>query len=219
MRRIITASNILNRPVMAVETATELGKVSGFAIDPDTCRMAAVRYGRGSSTRIAKWEILAGIGPDAVMVADHGRIIAPQTPEEELIAKGDRGLLGHRVLSEIGNDLGTVIDFDIDADTAEILHVVTDQMTLDGQVLRRVGPVGAIVTAEVDPVYVDGIARQAKRGPVKALPPGPEPGGVKASNAEKDALRAEFARTQAAQAAANTEVTWVDVDSVEVDSA
>ena len=45
MRRIITASNILNRPVMAVETATELGKVSGFAIDPDTCRMAAVRYG------------------------------------------------------------------------------------------------------------------------------------------------------------------------------
>ena len=153
------------------------------------------------------------------MVADHGRIIAPQTPEEELIAKGDRGLLGHRVLSEIGNDLGTVIDFDIDADTAEILRVVTDQMTLDGQVLRRVGPVGAIVTAEVDLVYVDGIARQAKRGPVKALPPGPEPGGVKASNAEKDALRAEFARTQAAQAAANTEVTWVDVDSVEVDSA
>lgn len=216
MRRIITASKTLKRPVMAVETAAELGKVTGFAIDPDTCRLACVLYGRGSNKRIVTWEILAGIGPDAVMVADHGRIIAPQTPEEETIAKGDRGLLGHRVLSEIGNDLGTVIDFDLDADTGEVLRVVTDQMTLDGDVLRKVGPVGAIVTAAVDPVHADLLAREAKRGPIKQLPPGPPVGMAKATDAEKDALRAEFARQQAAQAAA-TEVTWVDVDSVEVD--
>lgn len=217
MRKIVTATKMLKRPVMAVETATEVGKVSGFGIDPETCRVNCVRFGRGSSTRLADWEILAGIGPDAVMVADHGRIIAPQTPEEETIAKGDRGLLGHRVLSEIGNDLGTVTDFDFDADTAEILRIVTDQMTLDGDVLRRVGPVGAIVTAEVDPVHVDLLARKAKRGPIKELPEPPSLGNTPATDAEKDALRAEFARQQAAQAAANTEVAWVDVDSIEVE--
>lgn len=217
MRRIVTATKTLKRPVMAVESASEIGKVTGFGIDPDTCRIACVRFGRGSKARIVPWDTLAGIGPDAVMVADHGRIRAPHTPEEELIANGGRGLLGHRVLSEIGNDLGTVIDFDFDAETGEILRVITDQMTLDGQVLRRVGPVGAIVTADVDPVHVDVMARAKKRVPIGALPAGPSQEKVVATNAEKDALRAEFARQQAAQENTHTEVTWVDVDAIEVD--
>ncbi|WP_336249915.1 hypothetical protein [Stomatohabitans albus] len=217
MRKIVTATKTLKRPVMAVATASELGRVSGFGVDPETCRVAFVRFGRGSNTRLVAWETLAGIGPDAVMVADHGRIKAPHTPEEELIAHGDRGLLGHRVLSEIGNDLGTVTDFDFDATSGEVLRIVTDHMTLDGDVLRRVGPAGVIVTADVDPVYADGIARAAKRRPIGALPEGPRRREGVASDAEKDALRAEFARQQAAQETTHTEVTWVDVDSVEVD--
>lgn len=223
MRRIITASKLLKRPVMAVNLAQEVGKVTGFAIHPDTGCIDAILYGRRSGTRIVAWEILAGIGPDAVMVADDGRIKAPYTPEEESIAKGERGLIGRRVLSEIGNNLGTITDFDFDADTGEILRIVTDQATLDGDVMVRVGPVGAIATKLVDPVYVDAMNRRFTKKAPSALPAGEPVNTTKATLAEKEAIRAAFLAEQGYGSqpvqppVGVTEVVWVDVDAIEVE--
>lgn len=126
MSRLMRSSEIEKRPVvtMAGEDLAQVkdivyaaggGAVGGFTL-----------AGRGLFSGPMKlalaWNRVAGLGNDAVMIADEGALEPTQSVLDASASSGGSGgnILGSQVLTDTGTDLGTVVDVILEvADTAE----------------------------------------------------------------------------------------------------
>ena len=113
------------RKVVSRASAADLGAVEQFLVDAGERRIGAVIIGRGRKAQLVDWVHLSGFGPDAVMVRDDGARRQPVDDRERAAAEGKLQLLGKRVLSERGNELGTLDDvtFDPRTGTIEMLRI------------------------------------------------------------------------------------------------
>ena len=113
------------RKVVSRASAADLGSVEQFLVDAGERRIAAVIVGRGRKAQLVDWAQLSGFGPDAVMVRDDGALRQPLDDRERAAADGKLQLIGKRVLSERGNELGTLDDvtFDPATGTVEMLRI------------------------------------------------------------------------------------------------
>ena len=139
----------LGHPVVATGTAEQLGQTSGIAVDPATSRIVAVHVGGSKgSARFVPWEQVSSFGADAVMVEDAGVVRETTGPFEQRVADGDGELLAKRVLTDGGDDLGTVDDVDFDpADgRLESLHVGGE--SIDAERLLGIGAYAVVVRAD-----------------------------------------------------------------------
>lgn len=105
------------RKVISRASARVLGAVDHLLVDAERRRIAAVVVGRGRKARLVDWAALSGFGPDAVMVADEGALRPVADDRERAAADGRLGLVGKRVLTERGNELGTLGDVTFDPKT------------------------------------------------------------------------------------------------------
>ena len=115
----------LGRKVVSRATAHQLGAVDHLLAAPDCQRVAAVIMGRGKKAQVVDWADLSGFGVDAVMVTDEAALRPPADERELRAAGGKLELLGRRVLSEWGDELGVVGDvtFDPASGALETLEV------------------------------------------------------------------------------------------------
>jgi uncharacterized protein YrrD len=121
------------RKVVSRATAQQLGTVSHLLVTADGRRVAAVVMGKGKKASLVDWSQLTGFGTDAVMVGDEAALRQPADAREHAAAEGKLELIGRRLLSESGNELGTVDDvtFDPASGALEALHGGAHQVAAD----------------------------------------------------------------------------------------
>jgi uncharacterized protein YrrD len=141
----------LGRKVVSRATAHELGAVDQLVTTADCRSVASVVIGRGKKAQLVDWGQLSGFGVDAVMVNDESALRSPSDDREQRAANGKLELIGTRVLSEWGNELGHVDDilFDPGSGSVEALALVDRQ--IPGEAILGVGSYAVVVAASHDP--------------------------------------------------------------------
>jgi sporulation protein YlmC with PRC-barrel domain len=133
------------RKVVSRASADELGTVSRLVLDPGNRRIGLVVIGKRRKARVVSWEDLSGFGADAVMVGQDDALREPQNDREQAAAKGQLELLGKRVLSDLGNDLGEIDDIVFDPDSGVLESLVIGEHEQPAQLLLGAGSYAVIV--------------------------------------------------------------------------
>ncbi|MEV4437365.1 hypothetical protein [Streptomyces sp. NPDC049555] len=128
-------------PVVGIEEAADLGRVEAVGLAPAGAAVAHLRVsGAGRHPRLVPWSAVHAAGPDAVLVraaevADDG--------EEE--APGQHEALGTRVLTDLGNEHGTVEDVAFDPATGRIHTLYTTLGAVPGERVMGLGDYALVV--------------------------------------------------------------------------
>jgi len=138
----------LGRPVVAADTADDLGIVKSFVVDKTGSRIVAIHVaGRGSNAEIVPWASVRAFGADAV-VAEGADAREPASSERDVMAaKGQVDAIGSRVLTTAGFSSGEVQNIFFDAGTGALTGVLTDEGEIDIGRVRSLGSYALVVDA------------------------------------------------------------------------
>jgi sporulation protein YlmC with PRC-barrel domain len=109
--------------VVASSTADTVAKVSGFVVDPVTRSVVAVHLKKAEGGDFLRWGDMVAFGADAVTVTDDS-VIGDGGPDVAALAGKAHRVLGKRVLSSGGDELGKVDDVAFDPETGTISALV-----------------------------------------------------------------------------------------------
>lgn len=138
----------LGHPVVATANAEQLGQTSGIAVDPSRARIVALHVGGSKgSARFVPWERVASFGPDAVMVQDPTSVRETSGPFEQRVADGDGDLLGKRMLTEGGDEVGAVDDVEFDPADGRIESLLVAGEAVTAERLVGIGGYAVVVRA------------------------------------------------------------------------
>jgi len=140
---VTSLRDAIGKPVILRDTAEQLGAVQLFVVDAATRKVTAAAVSQGRSTDLVEWSQIESIGPDALIV-DGSR---ETTKEDDRAVRGARHPLEKRVLSDRGNELGSVVDVEVD-DSGTVQTVVIGDQHVDGARLVGVGSYAVVVTAD-----------------------------------------------------------------------
>lgn len=135
-----TFSAAEGRPIVAADTADDIGEIKGFVVDTGANRIESVHVaGRGRRAEVLPWSSIRSFGDDAIIAdrADAANRVADD--HEEQAVKGSVVLRGTRVLSTEGFDLGTVDDVMFDPESGDITGVLTEGGRIEAARLRAIG--------------------------------------------------------------------------------
>ena len=133
----------IGKPVILRETAEQLGEVRFFTVDAADRRVTALVASSGRSHRIVDWAQIQNIGPDAVIVETSRE----PTGEDDRLISGAANALDKRVLSDRGNELGSVADATVD-DQGSVQSIAVGDQQVDGTRLEGVGSYAVVVAAD-----------------------------------------------------------------------
>lgn len=144
----IRLDDLRHRPIFDLATATSIGRAEHLVIDVDQRTIVALAVGKveGDAT-ILPWESIHSIGADAITVDDGDLLRAPETELEQRTVSGSLDPIAKTVLSDAGDEHGTLDDITINSDTGAITELVIGDRTVPGRALIGVGDYAAIVDA------------------------------------------------------------------------
>lgn len=129
MSLIMRAGEITGRPVVTVETGEDIAEVRDVVFSHDNGFLVGFTLNKrgwlsGPLKQVLPWSEVQGLGPDAVMVAN--REALQQPGEHADFGRGDGDdVVGGRVITDSGNELGEVtdlvLDVDVDAEDARVV--------------------------------------------------------------------------------------------------
>lgn len=122
--------------VMSKASAQKIGKVERVLVDIPPRRVVALQVGRDD---LVDWEAVSGVGSDAVVVESEDRLRTAADAREERALAGDFDWKGKRVMSDHGNEMGTVTDVEFDEATGAIELVATTEGRLAADRMRAIG--------------------------------------------------------------------------------
>ncbi|MFH9656917.1 PRC-barrel domain-containing protein [Streptomyces sp. NPDC017248] len=131
-------------PVITADAAEPLGRVESLTIDAHTASIACLRLsGAPKHAAVIAWHAVEAVGRDAVIVrsraaADPGQGGLPTHHEA----------LGHRVLTELGTEHGTVKDVAFDHTSGHVHTLYTALGEISGDRLLGLGSYAVVVRAE-----------------------------------------------------------------------
>jgi sporulation protein YlmC with PRC-barrel domain len=140
-------SDIDGNPVVDKTSALTVGKVAGLVVDPKARRVVAlgVKKSKGPGDTLL-WDDAAAIGPDAVTVDSADRLTDPPSELAER-APIDVRLIGHRVLTDHGRDLGQVRDLEFDPADGTVVTLMLKDVFVEGDRLLGIGSYAVVVRA------------------------------------------------------------------------
>jgi sporulation protein YlmC with PRC-barrel domain len=133
------------RKVVSRATATEVGAVGRLLVNVDQHRISAVMIGRGKKVQLVDWASVTGFGPDAVLVVDEGALRSPSDDRETAAAEGKLDLVGKRVLTERGNELGQIDDVTFDGVTGALEDLLIGDRRVPAASLLGCGSYAAVL--------------------------------------------------------------------------
>jgi uncharacterized protein YrrD len=141
-------SQARKRNVVNTATATRVARVDGFIVFPGPARVALLRLGKvsGAGTLLA-WDDVQGFGPDAVTIATEAAIRPARDGLEQRAEDNDLEILGKRVLTERGMELGAITDVDFDPESGAVMALITKTEAIVGDRLIGVGGYAVVVAA------------------------------------------------------------------------
>jgi len=141
-------SEASGRKVVSTTTAETVGKVDRFVVDVSGPRVVALELKKTESGNTLRWSDVTAFGGDAVTVesaekiTDGGEDIAP------LLGKGNQ-VLGKRVLTTNGDEIGEVSDVDFEAGSGTVISLLLDHgAEIAGTRLVGVGSYAVVVRAQ-----------------------------------------------------------------------
>lgn len=133
--------------VVSTDTATRVARVDGFVVAAGPARVALLRLGKvATEGSLLYWDDLQGFGPDAATIADVSVIRTPSDELERRADSRDLEILGKRVLTERGDELGEVTDVDFDMDTGAVTTLLTRSEAISGDRLTGHGRYAVVVS-------------------------------------------------------------------------
>jgi sporulation protein YlmC with PRC-barrel domain len=140
-------SQAMGRKVVATDTASTVGRVSDYVVDPQLPGIVALTVSKTSAEGSAlPWANIIAFGVDAVTVPSASAVVVPD-PYLAGLAGKPHTLLGKRVLTTAGVQLGTVLDVDFDPTIGRLAALLLERGPLDAGRLLGVGSYAAIVRA------------------------------------------------------------------------
>jgi uncharacterized protein YrrD len=111
---VIRATGLIGRPVVTLDTATDVAEVKDVVFDPAQARVVGFTLrGRGAlgapSVGVLPTDGIVAIGRDAITIAD-ATVVHGEAPDIEAARSDRRDVLGDEVLTESGSRIGTVVD-------------------------------------------------------------------------------------------------------------
>jgi uncharacterized protein YrrD len=142
----------LGRRVVSRATAHELGTVAHLLTTVDCHQVATVVIGRGKKAQLVDWVDLSGFGADAVMVGDESALRSPRDDRERRAGAGKLEVLGTRVLTEAGNELGVVDDISFDPSSGTVELLLVGDLHVGADTVLGAGSYAVVITVPPDPV-------------------------------------------------------------------
>jgi len=140
-------SEALGRQVVSTSTAETVGVVDEFVVDPRRRAVVALSLKKTDGGDTLLWTDIAAFGSDAVTVTSADKIVAA-APAIIALSGKDHRLVGRRVLTSSGDDIGTVDDVEFDADTGAITSLLLAAGDVAGARLVGVGSYAVVVRAK-----------------------------------------------------------------------
>ena len=138
-------SECRKRDVVTTSTAETVGRVDVFVVEPAAARVGAIRLDKVSGdARFLSWDDVESFGQDVVTIASADVLRPADGPREESIRKESR-ILGKRVLTDAGRELGTVEDVEFDPNDGRVTTIMTGREQFDGARLRGIGSYAVVV--------------------------------------------------------------------------
>lgn len=140
-------SEAQGRTIVATGSADTVGRVTGFIVDPGASRVVALRvkkaHGEGDTL---PWSDVTAMGADVVTVQS---AMSVQAAEGQLLEQGNKRheIVGKRVLTERGDELGQVRDVDFDPADGSVRALLTTGEEVAGARLMGVGSYAVVVQA------------------------------------------------------------------------
>jgi uncharacterized protein YrrD len=140
-------SDAVGRQVVSTSTATTVGKVDDFVVDPRRHAVIAVLLKKTESGDTLLWPDILAFGSDAVTITGSAKIVEASPAITALSGKGHQ-LVGNRVLTAAGDELGKVDDVEFDADTGIITSLAVASGDVAGARLVGIGSYAVVVRPE-----------------------------------------------------------------------
>lgn len=138
-------SEATGHKVVSTSSARTIAKVRTFVVDPGQQQVVALSLKEADGDRdLLPWSKLTAFGRDAVTVPDDEALTADAGDLADRLGK-DHELVGKRVLTEGGDEVGTVDDVEFDDESGAITTVLTDVEGIDGSRLLGVGSYAVVV--------------------------------------------------------------------------
>lgn len=140
-------ADVDGKPVLSRDSAEELGRVTGVAIALDPPRVTSLVVKSGRKTGVIAREQVTSFGPDAVVVGSDDAWHEPSTDDDERAAAGRTVPVAKRVLTDAGNEIGTVSDAEFDPADGTVVALFAQDGPIAAQRLRGLGSYALVVGA------------------------------------------------------------------------
>lgn len=139
-------SDATGRKVVSTAAAKTVRKIDDFVVDPATGTVLALVLKKTDDGEILRWSAITAFGTDAVTVTGADTITESDDKIAALSGK-DHRLLGKRILTARGDEIGSVDDVEFDADTGDVTGLHLKDQHVEGVRLRGVGSYAVVVDA------------------------------------------------------------------------
>jgi sporulation protein YlmC with PRC-barrel domain len=152
-------------PVITMAEGKQIGKIDDLVIDPERKAVSWLRLHSGgmiSGERL--WVPVAavhGVGEDAVTInAEADARTSGEAPDAVALVKGKRGVIGSKVLTESGERVGEVGDYEFDPTTFALISLsVPPAANAVGEILTIAGDKVLTIGEDMIVVAADAVTR------------------------------------------------------------
>lgn len=139
--------SLIGRDVVSRSSAETIGRLHDVIVDVPSRRVVAWQVGKGRKAKLVSHQHVTGIGDAAVVVDDEASLRAATGPLERATIQGHRRLLDARVLTEDGDEQGSVTDVEIDTASGALATITTSSATIGSERILGLGSYALVVAA------------------------------------------------------------------------
>lgn len=140
-------SEAKGRQVVSTSTADTLARVDELLVDPRVRAVVALHLKKAEGGNTLLWHDILAFGEDAVTVSGPEKV-AEAAADVALLAGKDHRLVGKRVLTTAGEELGEVADVEFDHESGRVTSVLLHEGAVEGERLVGVGSYAVVVKAK-----------------------------------------------------------------------
>lgn len=137
-------TQVSGRKVVSTSTAETVGQVAALVVDPRSHSVVAVSLTKAAHGDTLLWSDITAFGTDAVTIAGADVISEANETVKELSGKA-HDLLGKRVLTTFGEDLGTLSDVRFDPSSGAVESLLVPGRDVAGARLIGIGSYAVVV--------------------------------------------------------------------------
>ncbi len=141
-------SDAKGHKVVDKSTASTVGRVRGFLVDPRSHSVVALRLKKTDRGNVLRWSDVDAFGVDAVTIGDSATITELDGDLEAFRGKRRR-LVKKRVLTTGGDELGEVSDVEFDPDTGRLTTILLQDREVAANRLVGIGSYAVVVQAQL----------------------------------------------------------------------